>query len=323
MSQQAFVAANRPPARDVRQALGAARAPIWRADGRAFHPTEVAATRHSLCDHPLLQLPKLRELAESFAGTSHIKYAMPNRKKGSAFYTLSESEAKKDIRSTFDRIDTPGTWAAIYFAEKHKDYGALIRETLDAMKPVIEPVDPGMHGYSLFLFIASPPTVTPFHIDRENNFNVQILGRKHLRVWPAGDRLTVPDQAIEAYFVDDTLRKLHYREEFESRALDYDVGPGEGVYIPSTAAHCVTTEDGGWATPGNAVSISLALTYFTAATRRRAYAYLFNQFARRRFAAYPASPGCSDALDRIKFPLGRLLALYRRTVHHKPIPRGM
>ncbi|WP_079419159.1 cupin-like domain-containing protein [Thiomonas intermedia] len=296
---------------------------IWRADGKPFDPLQVAHTRHALSAHPLLQLPRLRRLALSLAGTSHVKYALPNRKAGSAFHTFSESEAKMSIASTFDHIEEAGNWVALYFLEDEPEYGALLRDTLDGMKAQIEPRDPGMHGYSLFMFIASPPTVTPFHIDRENNFNVQVMGRKHLRVWQAHDRVAVPDAAIEDYFVHDTLRSLHYHEELDARALDFDIGPGEGVYIPSTAGHYVTTEEGAWALPGGRVSVSLAMTYFTTQTARRARVHLLNAFLRDRFAAAPMPPGKSGLVDHLKQPLAKILIESRMRLYGQAAPRGM
>jgi hypothetical protein len=308
---------------DFRAPKPGAASPVWMADGRVFDPVRITPIQHALCSHPLLRLPRLRQLAESFVGTSHLNFVLPNRKKNSAFYTLSEAEAKKDIRHTFDQLESPGTWVGIYFAEADPGYRELITSVLDSMKPMIELRDPGMYGYSLFFFIAAPPTVTPFHIDRENNFNIQILGRKRLRIWPADDRQTVPDEAIEEFFVNGSLSKLRLREELEPRAVDIDIGPGEGVYFPTPAGHFVTTEDTGWAKPGDGVSVSMALTYFTAATRRRAHAHLLNQFMRQRCATHPKSPGTSPWIDALKDPLARALLRYRQVRQDKPIPRGM
>ena len=295
---------------------------IWRADGQPFDPLQVAKTQHALSAHPLLQLPRLRQLALSLAGTPHVKYALPNRKPGSTFHTFSEADAKKDIASTFDHLEQSGNWVAFYFLEDDPEYGALLRQTLDGLKPWVEPRDPGMHGYSLFMFIASPPTVTPFHIDRENNFNVQVMGRKHLRIWREDDRAAVPDVAIEGYFVHDTQSLLRYQEEMDARALDLDIGPGEGVYIPSTAGHYVATEEGDWAQPGNRVSVSLAMTYFTTASARRARTHLLNAFLRERFSATPLSPGRSALVDQLKQPLAQALLLGRK-LRGQAVPRGM
>lgn len=304
-------------------ATPASASPVWTVDGRPVDPVRISPIQHALCGHPLLQLPRLRQLAESFAGTRHLNFVMPNRKKNSAFHTLSEAEARKDIRQTFDQLESPGTWVGIYFAEADPDYREFITDVLNSMKPMIEPRDPGMYGYGLFFFIAAPPTVTPFHIDRENNFNIQILGRKHLRIWPADDSAAVPDEAVEEFFVNDSLGKLRLREDLESKAVDLEIGPGEGVYFPTPAGHYVTTDDTGWARPGDGVSVSMALTYFTQATRRRAHARLVNQFMRQHFGAQPTSPGLVPWVDAVKEPLAWALMRYRQLRHHQPIPRGM
>ncbi len=298
--------------------------PITRADGQPFQPREVALIRHRLCGHPLLELPRLRQLAMDFSGTDHVKYARPQRKPGSAFYTLSEAEAKTHVAETFDHLDEPGTWLAIYFAEADADYRALLHETLDGLRPMVEPSDPGMYGYSLFLFFASPPTTTPFHIDRENNFNVQILGHKRLRVWQADDRVAVPEQAIETYFAEDSLRDLHYRDELDDRALDVEVVPGEGVYIPNTAGHYVQTEPGDWTRQGG-VSLSLALTYFTADTRRRARLAVLNHTLRQRMGISLGLPDeAPRRRDRVAYPLaGAALALRRLRHPTAPALRGV
>ncbi len=272
---------------------------VWLENGASFNPSETIRVRHTLSSHPLLQLPRLQTLAESLAGTDHIKFVLPNRKESSAFYTISEKEAKRSVGEAFHRIEEKGSWIAIYFTEADPNYRKLIEETLNSLKLTIEPSDPGMFGYSLFIFLASPPTVTPFHFDRENNFNLQIMGRKHLHVWSMNDRAAVPEEAIENYFTHNSLRALRYHPDLEGRAKNFDVGPGDGLYVPSTSAHSVATEDY-WVTPGNCVSVSIALTYFTRATRRRANAYLCNEFLRNRFSITPTSPGEYRMLDRIK-----------------------
>lgn len=201
---------------------------------------------------------------------------------------------------------------------------AFLGETLDALRPMVEPVDPGMYGYSLFLFFASPPTTTPFHIDRENNFNVQILGHKRLRVWQADDREAVPEQAIETYYAADSLRDLKYRDDLDRRALDVDVGPGEGVYIPNTAAHYVQTEPGDWTKQGN-ISLSLAMAYFTDDTRRRARLAVLNHALRRRMGVSLGLPGnVARPRDAIIYPLARVGNSVRHLLHpHSQPLRGV
>jgi hypothetical protein len=43
--------------------------------------------------------------------------------------------------------------------------------------------------------------MTPFHIDRENNFWLQIRGRKTLTLWDHRDRSVVPAEAVERFIL--------------------------------------------------------------------------------------------------------------------------
>ena len=292
---------------------------ISSADGAAIQPLAITPVRHNLDRHPLLQLPRLRQLAESLAGTDHIKLSMPKRKEGSAFYTLSEQEAKTTVHEVFDQIESPGSWIAIYYAEADSQYRALLDQTLRQLAPQIEANDPGMYGFNMFIFIAAPPTVTPFHIDRENNLNLQIAGRKRWRIWRPEDSVAVPREAVEEYFVRDSLRKLRYTPDLDARALHVEVGPGEGIHFPATCAHTVTTETD-WVQPGNAVAVSVAMTYFTQDTRRRANVTVANDFLRHHLPGGAVGEGA--VLDHLKYPLARALIGSRQLLRRTAPPRG-
>ena len=49
---------------------------------------------------------------------------------------------------------------------------------LSEIKPFAELASTGMKQKQGFIFISSPGSVTPFHIDPENNFLLQIRGSK-------------------------------------------------------------------------------------------------------------------------------------------------
>ena len=309
----------REPMDDVLDGGGLAGS-IETADGSPLDARAITALRHALADHPLLQLGALHELARGFAGTSHIKLARPGRKIDSAFHTLSESEARRNVDEVFDTLATPGSWLAIFYAEHDPTYAQLLRDAIDGFAHQIEPVDPGIHGMNMFIFIATPPTVTPFHIDRENNINLQILGRKRWRIWDPQDRTAVPDEAIEEFFARDSLSKLHFKPEFEARARVLEVGPGDGVYLPATSAHAVDTEfaqaQGG--SGRDAIAVNVALTYFTRGTRRRANLVLARDFLRRRIGS-----AAVDALPEWAcYRLARTLIRSRQILLRHPLPRG-
>lgn len=297
----------------------------WRAGGMVspldagpWDPERVGRLRHALSGHPLLQLDALRELACSMSGGPHIRLGLPRRTVGSPFHTLSEREARRSVHEVFDSLHAPGTWLAIYYAEQVPRYGALLREALGGLRPRIDARDPGMHGANLFVFLATAPTVTPYHVDRENNINLQILGRKHWRIWDPADREALPDEALEEYFVRDGLGKLRWRAELEPRALHLELGPGDGLYLPATSPHAVDTEHIEPRMAGE-VSVNVAMTYFTRATRRRANAVLARDFVRRHLGARSA-----DALPEWAcWRLARTLIRGRQLLRGAAVPRGM
>jgi hypothetical protein len=119
-----------------------------------------------------------------------------------------------------------------------------------------------------FVFISAPPSVTPFHIDRENNFWLQMKGRKTLNVWEPTDRAVVASSEVDNFILYGSNVTL--REGYKERSHEFDVGPGDGVYFPSTSPH-MTRTDNAWVRPGDGVSMSIGVNFYTHRTRRRAY----------------------------------------------------
>jgi hypothetical protein len=189
----------------------------------------------------------------------------------------------------------------------------LLGEILETVRPVIEREQPGIFNLTGFCFISAPPSITPFHIDRENNFWLQLHGRKLLTVWDATDRDAVSADAVEDFIVNHSLKKVRMTEAARSSGHVFDSGPGDGVYFPTTSPH-MTRSDDGWATPGDGVSVSLGVTFYTSHTRKLARIHQTNRALRKYLHWSPVSPGQSSVFDSIKAPLGLLLAVTRHAM---------
>ena len=170
------------------------------------------------------------------------------------------------------------------------------------------------------MFISAPPSVTPFHIDRENNFWLQIRGRKTINVWEPSDRQTVSARDVEEFIVNRTLAGVQLREEALNRSHEFDTGPGDGVYFPSTSPH-TTRCDASWVRPGDGVSISIGIVFYTSVTRRYANVHAMNRVL-RRLGMEPQSPGTSAWLDTMKYPLGRIAVSFSRFLRGYSPPAG-
>ena len=57
----------------------------------------------------------------------------------------------------------------------------------------------GISDIQGFIFVASANSVTPFHVDYENNLFVHLAGPKAMHVFDNRDRSFVPEADLETY----------------------------------------------------------------------------------------------------------------------------
>ncbi len=284
---------------------------IWVDDPARFSARAVQPIHHDFHLHPLLQLPALAELARALVATRQCRFIRPGSDQASEFHHDPAAPDGRDIDEVFRRIEEPGSWVALYNVETQPAYRALLAEVTSGARALVEPQQPGMFGVGGFIFISAPPSVTPFHIDRENNFWLQVRGRKVMNVWDPGDRVAVAADAVDRFITYAALEDVRLREGLRERSHEFDVGPGDGVYFPSTSPH-MTRSDPGWTRPGNGVSISIGVVFYSRTTRRAANIHVLNDQLRRLGFA-PRTPGESAWRDHLKYPLGRALVWFKKT----------
>ncbi len=293
------------------QGTAAARFKVWVDAPQAFSTQTVHAIRHNFQDHPLMQMPELAKLAKALAPTRQCRFLAPGTQQDSAFDHGDADAHGRSLDEVFRRIEEPGSWIALYNVETHPPYREFLKEVTDSVRHLVDREEPGMFNVGGFVFISAPPSVTPFHIDRENNFWLQMRGRKIMNVWDPTDTAVVPDAVRETFIVYAGLDDVRLKEGFRERSHEFDVAAGDGVYFPSTSPH-MTHSETGWTQPGDGVSVSIGVVFYTSVTRRRANVHAWNLFLRNR-GWTPAPPGRSELLDRLKYPLGKALIWFKQT----------
>ena len=121
-------------------------------------------------------------------------------------------------------IETAGAWMVLKRVENSPEYRALLEDTLLSVaraRGFNSLADAGFEQLEGFLFVSSPNSTTPFHLDSEDNFFVHIHGEKFFTIFDNTDRTIVSDDEIERSMTKH--RNLKYDESFAPR------GPG----IPS------------------------------------------------------------------------------------------
>jgi hypothetical protein len=110
-------------------------------------------------------------------------------------------------------------------------------------------------------------------MDHEHNFIVQILGKKRIHVWDPWDRTVVPERGQELFHTYASRELVKFDESLRAKAMVFDLEPGMGAFMPSTAPHLVEN--------GDNPSITMSFTFYTDSTRRRALVYRGNTHLRR------------------------------------------
>ncbi|WP_176591978.1 cupin-like domain-containing protein [Sphingobium sp. EM0848] len=241
-----------------------------RAAFAAAYPDSAAKLSHGLAGHDLLTLEALAALAERMPAAS-VEYNLGKLPLGvrpedtpSNGLTLGE---------TIRTIDTNGSWAVLKNVERDAAYGALLDRALGELVPLVDRQTGPMLHREAFIFLSSPGSVTPFHMDPEHNILLQIRGEKTMTVFPAGDEELVPAIQSESFHAGGH-RNLNWREAFRDRGTAVRLLPGDAIHVPVKAPHFVEN--------GPSVSISLSVTWRSERSVAEGELHSFNALLRRR-----------------------------------------
>ncbi|MEZ6055447.1 MAG: hypothetical protein R3C01_01960 [Planctomycetaceae bacterium] len=135
---------------------------------------------HDLCNHPLFQIERILELAQELPA-SCIEYNA-----GTLPVSIDHDQTPMNGLSpeeTIRRIAECKSWMVLKYVEKNRAYNELLHQCLEEVRQHSEAKFPGMCGAQAFLFVTSPNSVTPYHIDPEHNFLLQIQGSKTVHLY--------------------------------------------------------------------------------------------------------------------------------------------
>jgi hypothetical protein len=267
-------------------------APRIHLDPVKFEPWKVQALTHALSDHPLLQIDALVELGKRQQARNLVRTHSADATAGTSFADAPNLHPNaKGAATTLADIANARAWMSLLNVQADPIYRAFIDEILDEVKPITEQRDPGMCYRAGWIFVSSPNTVTPFHMDHEHNFIMQIRGTKRLYTWEPTDRTVISERAQELFHDAHSRELVTWSEDHRARARLLELEPGLGGYMPSTAPHMVEN--------GPEPSITISFTYYTDSTRQRELLYRGNARL-RRLGIEPTPVGTSAARDRAK-----------------------
>lgn len=262
-----------------------------------FDPEEVGNSynrrpfivRHRLAEHPLLTLESLFALCLRLPSDS-VKFrrgVIP----GNAHFDSSYDRYRDglSLEQTLEHFEELKAYICIYNPERDPTYRPLLERLLAEIAAAIADTDPVVTWFSTYVFISTSGAVTPYHMDREMNFLLQVRGNKEVLLWDPADE-EILGAAEKDRLLFSAWRPI-YKPSFEAKAMHFDLHPGIGVHHPFIAPHRVHTLDG--------LSVSLAFTFRTLKSDMATKAHSFNEVL-RRVGMSPHPIGENDAVDHVK-----------------------
>ena len=263
-------------------------------DRKPFH------VAHDLAAHPLFALPRLVELSrglpEEFVEYNAGALSVGVRPEDTPRTGLSPEE-------TVRRIAECGSWMVLKRVEQDPEYGTLLDRCLDDVAAQAGAAVPRMLRREGFIFLSSPGAVTPFPLDPEHNFLLQIRGTKTVSMWDREDRFVLSEAELERFYAAFVHRNLPWRDVFQTTAWVVPLAPGQGLHFPVAVPH--------WVRNGPEVSVSFSITFRSDSSHGRELIYRANAKL-RKLGLSPRPPGHSILLDSTKRAAFAALAEVKR-----------
>ncbi len=262
---------------------------------------------HELAGNPLFDLSNLKELARRLAGDRDTYWSNGGVKVSNDW--TEGTQNRLSLQDTIDGIEHNNSIVILKHTEQDPVYAPVLQKTLAAM---IECAGEAMRDDvtigEVLILVSSPNRITPYHMDAEVNFLLQIRGDKNFYVFDQNDRELVTDRELEAFYAV-SANIANYRPEWQSKANSYDLRAGSGVHIPVTAPH--------WVQNSNNVSVALSVNYELKSTERLLKLHRFNHKL-RKLGVVPTPPRRSAWRDEIKLAAASGIGAVRSLTRREP-----
>lgn len=265
-----------------------------RAEFRERYNRKSFQFRHQLVGHPLFELPRLATLAETLLqkeGPTSVKWAGSNAAINMRWSEMPRQEHRQKITEAIADLERSGSWLLLYRAQTDPEYRALMDQVITEIGELAGvPLADEITWRDAYVFMASPFSVTPYHVDHESTFLFQMHGQREANIWDRDDRSVLTEPEIEDYYAGN-LSAAKYKEQNQAKASVYSMVAGTGVHHPVLAPHAFKN--------GPTYSVALGVHFCLKDWDQRARIYQVNAVLRRLFLR-PVPPGRSSWRDAAK-----------------------
>jgi Cupin-like domain len=259
--------------------------------GDQFDQLKFQRLRHQLADHPLMATERLAELA-LYLDPQHVRFHHGERRVGTHMGNMLQIDpTRQSLRNTLDNLDEAKAFVQIINVRGDPAYRALVDDLLDEVSACLPLRDRQLLNRDAAAFLASPGSVTPFHLDHEQNFLCHIRGPKTFYVWNHRDRNVVSERALEIFYHEGKLREVIYHPSMQPKAQAVELSPGDCLYMPMGSPHAAAT--------GNEITVTFSVLMNTRSSFDLVETYRANHVL-RRLGVSPMPVGDNQVRDSLK-----------------------
>lgn len=255
---------------------------------------------HRLAGHPLFELPSLVELSRRMPDHSDTYWSNGNVAIGHSWE--AGTSGRLSLQETIANIEHNDSIVIMKHTEQDPIFAPVLQEVLSGMIELSgERMRSDVTIGEVLILVSSPGRITPYHMDAEVNFLLQVSGDKSFYIFDHTDRSLVTDRELENFYAVSNASAV-YRPERQQEAAAYELRAGYGVHLPVTAPH--------WVQNKNNVSVALSVNYELRSVGRLLELHRVNRRL-RRMGLEPTPPGRSPWRDQVKLKLAAGLGAVR------------
>ena len=259
--------------------------------GESFDQMKVQRLRHQLAGHPLMNAQSLADLALRI-DPDYVRFHDGERSVATNMSSMLHTDPTRDsLRKAIDNLHKARAFVQLINIRSDPAYAALLDEIHAELLPFLPARDRPLINRDASAFLASPRSVTPFHLDHEQNFLCHLRGPKTFYVWDHRDRNVISEGALEIFYRVGKLRDSIYQPDVEPRAQVFELQPGDCIYMPMGAPHAAVT--------GDDITATFSLLMNTRSSYDLVETYRVNHVM-RRFGLSPRPVGDSMVSDSFK-----------------------
>ncbi|HLZ96831.1 MAG TPA: hypothetical protein VKP66_02730 [Steroidobacteraceae bacterium] len=245
--------------------------------------------RHELAGHPLFELSSLVELSRRMPDLGEHYWS--NGPVGVGNDWSAGTAQRQSLQDTIACIETNNSIVILKHTEQDPVYAPVLQSLLATIIDLSgERMRSDVTIGEVLILVSSPLRITPYHMDSEVNFLLQVTGDKWFHIFDHTDRSLVTDEELEAFYAVSRNSAV-YRPERQADSHRYDLQAGFGVHLPVTAPHWVQNRDN--------VSVALSVNYELRSTDRLQKVHRFNRRL-RELGIEPTPPSRSKLRDSAK-----------------------